>query len=340
MNLSATAALHSPQRVPELWFDDGTIVIQAGNSLYRVYRGALAGRSSVFRDMLSCPQPPESDLVEGCPFVELPDPEVEVTPFLKAIFDPVFFMPFPAKTEFDAVVGCLRLSNKYEVEYLRHRALVHFSSAYPTTLSKLDALLYRPGECPPLESQSWEVSMEPASRIRAIQLAREVDAPWILPRAFYTLSLNFNTLGVTIFHGAVYNGEKTCLSLEDQTSFLKGYNIQRNDTVDNLRFLLDPLDNQGCHRPGPAGCSLQKSKAMRHCPALLNKRPVNALYVWDGEAWHKLRNMCTPCLEALKKKHQDARQAFWDRLPEIYDLPSWEVLEQLRAAALAPSWNE
>lgn len=77
-----------PQRVQELWFEDGNIVIQAGNSLYRVYRGVLATHSSVFKDMLSFPQPPDSELVEGCPIVRLPDSDREVTPFLKALFDP------------------------------------------------------------------------------------------------------------------------------------------------------------------------------------------------------------------------------------------------------------
>lgn len=77
-----------PQRIQELWFSDGNIVIQAGNSQYRVYRGILAARSPVFQDMFSFPQPPDSELVEGCPLIRLPDLDVEVTPFLRAIFEP------------------------------------------------------------------------------------------------------------------------------------------------------------------------------------------------------------------------------------------------------------
>jgi hypothetical protein len=38
--------------------------------------------------MLSFPQPADAELVEGCPLVRLLDPDVEVTPFLKAIFQP------------------------------------------------------------------------------------------------------------------------------------------------------------------------------------------------------------------------------------------------------------
>jgi hypothetical protein len=39
----------------------------------------------------------------------------------------------------------------------------------------------------------------------------------------------------------------------------------------------------------------------------------------------------------LKETHQNARQAFWNRLPGIYDVAAWDVLEQLKAAAFNPS---
>ncbi|KAF8209476.1 hypothetical protein K438DRAFT_1537045, partial [Mycena galopus ATCC 62051] len=127
----------SPQRIQELWFEDGNVVIQAGNNQYRVFRGILAARSAVFQDMFQFPQPAEAPLVEGCPVVNISDSPTEVTAFLRAVFEPEFFMPYPAKTDFDSLCGCLRLSHKYLVDYLRRRALVHISRRYPTTLADL-----------------------------------------------------------------------------------------------------------------------------------------------------------------------------------------------------------
>ncbi|KAJ7761196.1 hypothetical protein DFH07DRAFT_883716, partial [Mycena maculata] len=119
------------QRIQDLWLEDGNIVIQAETSnQFRVYRGVLAARSPVFRDMFSFPQPPDPELVDGCPLVSLPDPAPHVTVFLRAIFDSSFFGAFSAPTEYSIIVGCLRLSHKYEVDYLRRRALVHLSSGY------------------------------------------------------------------------------------------------------------------------------------------------------------------------------------------------------------------
>ncbi|KAJ7689829.1 hypothetical protein B0H17DRAFT_1011892 [Mycena rosella] len=115
----------------ELWFEDGNIILQAGNSQFRVYRGILAARSPIFQDMLSFPQPAESELLEGCPLVHLPDDETKVTHFLKAVYLPAF----PAFTTLDIIAGCVRLAHKYEVDYLRRRGFVHLASEYPTTLA-------------------------------------------------------------------------------------------------------------------------------------------------------------------------------------------------------------
>ncbi|KAJ7865616.1 hypothetical protein B0H14DRAFT_2347912 [Mycena olivaceomarginata] len=326
----------------ELWFDDGNIVLRAGGSLYRVYRGTLTSRSSVFQVMLSLAPPPNSELVEGCPLVELADPEVEVTPFLRAIFEPEFFLPSPAPTDFDSVLGCLRLAHKYKVDYLRRRALVHFSSGFPTTLSEFDQIArYQPPDDPSvLEKWTWgPLPADPITRIRAIQVAREVDAPWILPRVFYTLSLNLDRLDMTIFTGAVYKGMDTRLSVQDQTSFLKGYNLQCQSTVvDALAFLSRPLDIQGCEHAWL--CSRARLKAIPHISDrdLARGFLLNPLYIWQWADWDKLLSkLCPVCKTVLKETHQNARQAFWNRLPEIYDVAAWDVLEQLKAAALNPS---
>ncbi|KAF7353853.1 P-loop containing nucleoside triphosphate hydrolase protein [Mycena venus] len=256
--------------------------IMTADRIYRVFRGILAERSPIFQDMLAIPQLPDSELVEGCPFVHLPDPAGEVTPFLKAIFDPEFFAPFPAPSQFDAIVGCLRLSHKYGVDYLRRRALIHFSSGYPTTLSQLDAAIsyeVKEKEIPILEARSWQAPELTTYQIRAIQIAREVDAPWVLPRAFYILCADFQTLGSAVFNGTNYQGIPTSLSQLDQHCFLKGlskpYAVERSAPILPFRFTT-----------------------------------------------------------TLKKLHQDSRQAFWDKLPEIYGLPEWEELERLKTASI------
>jgi hypothetical protein len=72
-------------RAEGLWFEDCGLIIQAERTLFRVSRDFLAVRSPVFRDMLSLPTPQSADMMDGCPFVCLPDSAQDVAHFLKAL---------------------------------------------------------------------------------------------------------------------------------------------------------------------------------------------------------------------------------------------------------------
>lgn len=80
-----------------LWFEDGNLVLVAQNTAFRVYRGLLCARSSVFQDMFEFPPPKEgNDIVEGVPVVQTYDSALDMTNFLRALLDsqcvfPVFF---------------------------------------------------------------------------------------------------------------------------------------------------------------------------------------------------------------------------------------------------------
>ncbi|KAF7326808.1 hypothetical protein MSAN_02496200 [Mycena sanguinolenta] len=324
------------KRIPELWFDDGNIILQAGNSQFRVYRGILAARSTVFQDMLSLPQPPDSELVDGCPTVRLPDSERDVTVFLRAIFDSSFFMPFPTRTTFNIVKGCLRLGNKYGVDYLFRRALIHMSAAYNTTLSSWDQDLVHifEDESDGLElaTVTWERPDEATYRIFFIQLIREVNALWLLPDAFYCLSPYFEELRSEIIHGGTYEDEPTSLSIEDQTAFLKGHEVQaQSTTTDILRFLSHPPLIHRC--ASSVACNRARLLAIDRCRGAIRDNPGRPLTIWDDNSWKRL-DVCSTCLVSMKKMHQADRQAFWDKLPEIYGLPPWNELEKMKVDAI------
>ncbi|KAJ7919445.1 hypothetical protein B0H13DRAFT_1477969, partial [Mycena leptocephala] len=91
------------------------------------------------------------------------------------------------------VVGCLRLSHKYGVDYLRRRALIHFSSGFPSALSEWNKTTYSGDDWDPTRGASglisWRWPGASGTQFAAIiQLAREVDSPWILPGVFYALA--------------------------------------------------------------------------------------------------------------------------------------------------------
>jgi len=59
-------------RSPDHWFDDGSIILEAESTQFRVHRTMLARHSSIFRDMFEIPQPAHGEpVVEGCLMVHL-----------------------------------------------------------------------------------------------------------------------------------------------------------------------------------------------------------------------------------------------------------------------------
>ncbi|KAJ7146475.1 hypothetical protein C8R44DRAFT_757568 [Mycena epipterygia] len=116
-------------------FDDGTIVLQVENTLYRVYRGLLASRSTVFRDTFSIPQPAteESTQIEGCPVVQLHDRAKDFTRFLLALHHYGPYTKCPV-TCFGELGSILSLSDKYDVPILRDAMVSVLCDLYPSSL--------------------------------------------------------------------------------------------------------------------------------------------------------------------------------------------------------------
>ncbi|KAF8142000.1 hypothetical protein EV363DRAFT_41413 [Boletus edulis] len=179
-------------RHPDLWFSDGSIVLQAENTLFRVHKSLLARHSGFFHDLFTLPQPEvdtkllsvqSSGDIEGCPVLRLHDAPEDVANLLTALVDgPSFGNNDPA--DFQVVSGVLRLSTKYVVDSLREKALDHLSIAWPTTLKGWDT---REDMSRSFELQAGSESIYP-SPIAVINLAREVNATSLLPSAFYDLS--------------------------------------------------------------------------------------------------------------------------------------------------------
>ncbi|KAJ6541014.1 hypothetical protein DFH09DRAFT_1322875 [Mycena vulgaris] len=261
------------ERVDSLWFPDGNIVICAHNVLFRVFRGILAARSPVFADMLAFPQPDDAEVIDGCPVLHLDDSAADTMYFLKALFDYEFFAPYPAKTDFDAIHGILRLGQKYRVEPLRRRALQHLSSAHPATLVAWDALCVPSSSSPSASSPSaLTSSFVPVPyhagasfdydnlELPIITLARAARADWILPTAFYRALGNISS--AEILDGIDYTGVHVELDRGDKVLCLEASSVLLGDaTSEMLGFLWQPTVIPGCERVASASTTSLASTA-------------------------------------------------------------------------------
>ncbi|KAJ7694378.1 hypothetical protein B0H17DRAFT_1009257 [Mycena rosella] len=190
------------------------------------------------------------------------------------------------------VVGVLRLSTKYEVSHLLRRALVHLSSASPTTLPDWEILQHHVADSPEWKRLSWSCNTI-ITRFSFIRLCREVGALSNLPAACYRLgSSGFDP--AVILQGFNDGISLVQLDVSDRLSFFKGYIEQRDSTMSAVQFFYSPLPSPDASRPKFA------------------VKP-NA---------------------SLREIHEEYREGFWGRLPDMYGLPDWEELEALKLAVI------
>ena len=73
------------KRDPELWFEDGNIILLCRETAFRVYRGLLTRHSVIFRDLFAMAQPSTAETMESCPVVHISDPPDDLRYLLRAL---------------------------------------------------------------------------------------------------------------------------------------------------------------------------------------------------------------------------------------------------------------
>lgn len=72
----------------KIWYDDGSVILQAESTQCRVHWTVLAQHSSFFSDLRTVPQPPDEPRIEGCPIILLSDSIQDLEHLLRALYNP------------------------------------------------------------------------------------------------------------------------------------------------------------------------------------------------------------------------------------------------------------
>ncbi|KAF9482969.1 hypothetical protein BDN70DRAFT_828351 [Pholiota conissans] len=302
--------------VDDLWFADGNLILKAENSLFRIYSGLLGARSSVFKDMFGFP-PPEggNTMMDGCPIVTVYDSAKDMAYFLKAVFDSSYFEPPPSPTELPIVEAVLRLSLKYDVQYLRRRALHHLSSTFPMTLDGWrDRDTFR--TIPPVDNTPFA----------AFRIAREFDLTWLLPAILYCVSSHpfEKTLD-----SAPWGNEELAFGWEDKRMAIIGRQklllMQHRSAVSMAKLAGTKIED--CTG---ATCSSTKQR----CADILGGWDMAGFLDYFEDHADIYEDFCPACNAAFKELCAADSDEMWTKLPELFGLPNWETLERSRVTAL------
>ncbi|KAF7365468.1 hypothetical protein MVEN_00419800 [Mycena venus] len=297
----------------KIWYDDGSVILQAESNLCRVHWTVLAQHSSFFSDMRAVPQPLDDPLIEGCPIIQLSDSIQDLEHLLRALYNPLFDA---AETlDFPVVAAIVRLGKKYEFTQLLSAAVARLTAMFPPTLAQIQGRL----------DGSDRIREDGGLLFDAINLASETGLDTLLP------SLYFDTLNVLgkdgldqVMTGMVRNDQTTAkLSFESQITLVRCQKVVTEAQAKMMFGWLDPNEF-----PTQACCDLKKCDWTRNVVVdgifspLYTLRTMHKWYdCWDEDMF------CAKCLKVAKSKFEEGSEEFWDTLPEYFELPGWDELQ-------------
>ncbi|KIJ55806.1 hypothetical protein M422DRAFT_200144 [Sphaerobolus stellatus SS14] len=327
----SSATMQSKPRHSDLWFDDGSVVLRAEcpTMLFRVHRALIARHSEVFRNMFEIPQPPnneQSEMIEGCPVIDLHDNSADLASLLCALYDgPTWGDNGPE--DFETVAGVLRLSHKYLIDQLRTKAIVHLEKAWPTTLEAWDAreeiARWYDGETSPKGGRY-------PNPIHVIELARAVNAHSLLPSAFYDIS-RFTFSAIFEMTPGLFLQDTQRLAIGKEASQVTVTNLITNlghgrCATSKLGF---PMSKTlSCH--SPVSCRKDFSElvelATQHYLFDRERGCTDPLYVAEelGQLKSAELSECKACAYALETWSNKEREKIWRSIPTWFRLNGWD----------------
>lgn len=301
-------------RSSTLWFEDGSIVLEAERVRFKVYKGILAANSAIFRDMFALAHAQEGELVDGCPVLCLGDKSQDLAHVLEALHDSrrwigdtsedMKAMPIPVLAAF------LRLGRKYEIDHVRQQAVKRLATAFPSDLDGCLSAYSKP------EGLIIKLT-DYCDLLYLVNIIRENELLVHLPMALLGCVSRDHQREYSIF----------LPSLDTQQPILPYKDIELCHKASIKLVQLQHTEIFSWTKPwGPAPtcgipeCEVWRQEIHRDLPG-----PDWFMCVdWkDNEG-----RFCEECRPHARGKYREAQEKIYGMLPSLFDLPPWEELRE------------
>ncbi|TCD61649.1 hypothetical protein EIP91_008137 [Steccherinum ochraceum] len=293
---------NEPKKHADLWFDDGNIVLVAGDTAFRVYRGVLAKRSEMFHDLFSLPQPEGGEAMDGCSVLRLQESAADMERFLTVLFDGCKMWKEDKYTSWPYTHTIIQMSNKYQIDDLRLEAIDRLKERFPGDIDDWDKLYDRDTNI--LGKMSDAVSMANAAVL--------LELPKIHHRALYEccqLSTEKLVLGVV-------NSDDVRESLSAQ-DISRCVEARRTLAKVQRKFLSERTSGTPSSHKDDGKCVSARRKLVEAAKEVSDDIEYDPL-VPDADFERILEKMCTACAKFYRRKDTKLRQEILDGLPLIF----------------------
>ncbi|KAI0688696.1 hypothetical protein C8T65DRAFT_589292 [Cerioporus squamosus] len=307
-------SLSGAQPDPDLWFDDGNVIVVAQQTAFRFHRSVLSRHSETFRGMFTIPQPTSStsvQIMDGCPVIDVTDTSYDFRHLLRAVYDGASVFLGAGPMEFGVLAAIVRMGHKYQVDPILEEALRRLNTVFSSDLSTWDKHI----------EGATAVKLRPEYAVEAVNLFVLTGRTDMLATAFYMCGLvDIDDLvsGVTRADGTLER-----LSTHDLQRCLTGRMVLLKHDAQFLAelFSVDAPDDCTCPSEEVRKTALEVGYAdiVSQLPDVLDELPVHRHSYTDViDDMHA--GLCTACVNAMKAYHNDLRQDLWGRLPGFFRL--------------------
>ncbi|KAJ7876190.1 hypothetical protein B0H14DRAFT_2714918 [Mycena olivaceomarginata] len=302
----------APLTRSKIWYKDGSVVLQAENTQFRVHWGVLSENSTFFAGLEGLPQPSDQLTVDGCSLVELlDDAVVDVEYLLKALYTPTFLLQ--KALPFAVVAALIRLGRKYDFRDLLDTAVERLMFENPTALESYDALLTVDDTY-----QTTRILDQSSILYDMLTLARENNIQSALPCAYYRILCIYDQRHV--FEGIdLGDGTRASLAPVDQIRCVLGREaiLKVQSQSGYTAGWLSSGNEDDC--TDPTKCTRTRVHGLQRYGQTL---PLFALTRLTLGA----TSFCPSCEKHVKESWPAGRKKVWEELPKFFDLPPWDQL--------------
>ncbi|KAI0776631.1 hypothetical protein BD413DRAFT_225471 [Trametes elegans] len=296
----------------EFWFEDGNVILVAGDVHFLVYQGLLATRSSVLSDLFAFP-PKKGDFEEsysnGGPLTITLSDSPEDLRYLLRIYMPSKKV-LAHRTTFECISAYVRLGYKYQITELYQEALAVLKGYFPASFDDWNSI----------ERDSF-FTCEDIHSIGAVNLARLMDEPTLLPAALWRCC----RLGSDLVYGFTRkDGTQEHLTWEDLgLCFAAKGRILKAGVRARLRTFYPVVDPK-CKSDGACRSALLKlGRALEE--DLDGVAETDPLVPYTRIPVKDKLPLCSNCRAMVRARDERERRVIWDRLPQLLgiEVPGW-----------------
>lgn len=301
-------------RCEELWFDDGNLVIQAGDTQYRVHRSILSKKSVFFNDLKAVAQSSTTSAegtVEGCPVIELQDDVESVEYMLCRIYDTAHRGDRAPLTDLRMA---LRIGQKYLVPMLFANAVYLLRDNLPTSLAQWRSSKKK-------QFKQFVIDGGKDNVLNLLSVLREVGLETLLPPLYLLCLYNFSTDEIAAANGVQPHDQIMLMLARDK--------ILHSLTKYSFKWTVDIYGSRRCKMSDT--CDEARCEVRAEVFEILQEKPASAfaaliLVSWDFDDV----DLCQHCLAKAQQTHEEGLQKFWHALPSFFGLKPWQELRDFQ----------